>query len=54
MLKKTAIIPVLVIFFIFVKIMPVRADQMEDAIKANYLALKESVQADPGKDSGEE
>ncbi len=53
MLKKTAIIPVLVIFIIFVKIMPVRADQMEDAIRANYLALKESVQADPGKDSGE-
>ena len=53
MLKKTAIIPVLVIFIIFVKIMPVRADQMEDAIKANYLALKESVQADPGKDSGD-
>lgn len=38
---------------LFPGILPAAADSMADTIKANYLALKESIEADPEKDRGD-
>ncbi len=53
MFGKTTILLISLIYVLFPGIFPAAADSMADTIKANYLALKESIEADPEKDSGD-
>lgn len=53
MFGKTTILLISLIYVLFSGIFPAAADSMADTIKTNYLALKESIEADPEKDSGD-
>lgn len=53
MFRKTTILLISLICVLFPGILPAAADSMADTIKANYLALKESIEADPEKDRGD-
>ena len=53
MFRKAAVITVLILFSILVKNIPVFAGSMTDAVKTNYLALKESILSDTGKDNAD-
>ncbi len=53
MFRKIMILMISLICLLFPGMLPAAADSMADTIKANYLALKKSIEADPEKDRGD-